>query len=91
MKLVNIFCIRHGESTHNILYQQWGMKTFFDKNFYDTNLTLNGINQSIELGNKWDNKDKIDLVIVSPLSRTLQTAMNIFKDTNVNSCIRISS
>jgi broad specificity phosphatase PhoE len=83
MKIVNIFCIRHGESTHNILFQKMGMKTFFDKNYYDTNLTLNGINQSIELGNKWDNKDKMDLVIVSPLSRTLQTAMNIFKDTNV--------
>lgn len=83
MKIVNIFCIRHGESTHNILFQQWGMKAFFDKNFYDTNLTINGINQSIELGKKWDNKHNMDLVIVSPLSRTLQTAMNLFKDTNI--------
>ena len=83
MKIVNIFCIRHGESTHNILFQKMGMKTFFDKNYYDTNLTMNGINQSIDLGKVWDNKHNMDFVIVSPLSRTLQTAMNIFKDTNV--------
>jgi broad specificity phosphatase PhoE len=68
------------------------MKAFFDKDFYDTKLTMNGINQSIELGKTWNNKHNMDLVIVSPLSRTLQTAMNIFKDTNVKmialECVR---
>ena len=82
MKTINLYCIRHGEATHNILYKQLGMEAFFDENFYDTELTDKGFNQSIELGNIWNEKNNIDLVIVSPLSRTLQTAMNIFKNTS---------
>ena len=39
-----------------------------------------GILQAKELGKKWDNLDKIQKVFVSPLTRTLQTAENIFKD-----------
>ena len=71
MKIVNIFCIRHGESTHNVLFEKMGMKTFFDKNYFDTNLTLNGINQSIEL-NTLNNKHNMDLVIVSPFQHSSQ-------------------
>ena len=54
------------------------MKAFFDKNNYDTELTEKGYNQAIELGKNWN--QNVDLVIVSPLKRTLQTAMNIFKN-----------
>jgi len=79
----NLYCIRHGESTHNVLYKKHGMKTFFDKNYYDTKLTELGENQALELGNTWNDKEKMDIVLVSPLSRTLQTAMNIFKGTNI--------
>ena len=39
-----------------------------------------GILQAKELGKKWDNLDKIQKVFVSPLTRTLQTTENIFKD-----------
>ena len=79
----NLFAIRHGEATHNVLFKKEGMKTFFDHNYYDTELTNKGFNQSIELGNNWDDKNKMDLVIVSPLYRTLQTANNIFKNVKV--------
>tara|TARA_Y100000022_G_C13061347_1_gene289031 strand:- start:1 stop:600 length:600 start_codon:yes stop_codon:yes gene_type:complete len=79
----NLFAIRHGEATHNVLFKKEGMKTFFDQNYYDTELTNKGFNQSIELGNNWDDKNKMDLVIVSPLYRTLQTANNIFKNVKV--------
>ena len=81
--MINLYCIRHGEAIHNILYQQHGMKAFFDKNFYDTKLTNLGHNQAIELGKTWKDKNKIDLVIVSSLTRTLQTAQNIFKDMDI--------
>lgn len=74
----NLICIRHGEATHNTLYNEIGMKAFFDKNNYDTELTEKGYNQAIELGKNWN--INVDLVIVSPLKRTLQTAMNIFKN-----------
>ena len=80
---INLFAIRHGEATHNVLFKKVGMSTFFDENYYDTELTQNGFNQAQELGNKWTDKNKMDLVIVSPLSRTLQTAVNIFKNMNV--------
>ena len=80
---INLFAIRHGEATHNVLFKEVGMSTFFDENYYDTELTDKGFNQAQELGNKWTDKNKMDLVIVSPLSRTLQTAVNIFKNTNV--------
>ena len=78
-----LFAIRHGEATHNVLFKEVGMSTFFDENYYDTELTDKGFNQAQELGNKWTDKNKMDLVIVSPLSRTLQTAVNIFKNMNV--------
>jgi broad specificity phosphatase PhoE len=78
-----LYCIRHGEATHNILFKQVGMSTFFDKNYYDTELTDVGFNQAIELGNTWEDKDKVNIVLVSPLSRTLQTAMNVFKQSGV--------
>ena len=74
----NLICIRHGEATHNTLYNKIGKKAFFDKNHYDTELTEKGYNQAIELGKNWN--QNIDLVIVSPLKRTLQTAVNIFKN-----------
>ena len=80
---INLFAIRHGEATHNVLFKEVGMSTFFDENYYDTELTQNGFNQAQELGNKWTDKNKMNLVIVSPLSRTLQTAVNIFKNMNV--------
>ena len=35
------------------------------------------------MGKIWDKKHKIDVVFVSPLTRTLQTATNIFKNTSV--------
>ncbi|MDP6187105.1 MAG: phosphoglycerate mutase family protein, partial [Pseudomonadales bacterium] len=46
----------------------------------DAPLVDKGILQAKELGKKWDNLDKIQKVLVSPLTRTLQTAENIFKD-----------
>ena len=78
-----LYAVRHGEATHNVLFKEVGMMTFFDENYYDTELTDKGFNQAQDLGNKWVDKDKMDLVIVSPLSRTLQTAVNIFKNTKV--------
>ena len=64
---INLFAIRHGEATHNVLFKEVGMSTFFDENYYDTELTDKGFNQAQELGNKWSEKNKMDFVIVSPL------------------------
>ena len=34
-----LYAVRHGEATHNILFKEVGMMTFFDENYYDTELT----------------------------------------------------
>ena len=77
-----LYCIRHGTSEHNVRYKEVGNIAFNEK--MDTQLVNIGINESINLGNTWNKRDNIDLVIVSPLTRTLQTCNNIFKNTNTN-------
>ena len=76
----NIYCIRHGLALHNVLGQEIGSKAYFLEKCFDAPLVDKGILQAKELGKKWDNLDKIQKVLVSPLTRTLQTAENIFKD-----------
>tara|TARA_Y100000389_G_scaffold123855_1_gene121190 strand:- start:34 stop:603 length:570 start_codon:yes stop_codon:yes gene_type:complete len=77
-----LYCIRHGTSEHNVRYKQVGNIAFNEK--MDTKLVDNGVAESINLGNTWNKRDNIDLVIVSPLSRTLETCSNIFKGTTTN-------
>ena len=76
-----VYCIRHGTALHNVLYWYIGTRAFSE--FKDTHLTEKGINESLNLGKTWNMVKDIDLVLVSPLTRTLQTATNIFKNTNV--------
>jgi len=78
-----LYCIRHGEALHNELYKIKGSQVFYNKDYIDTVLTPKGETQSLDLGKYWLNKNEIELVIVSPLKRTLQTAYNIFKDTDI--------
>jgi broad specificity phosphatase PhoE len=76
-----VWCIRHGTALHNELYWYIGTRAFSE--FKDTNLTAKGHEESIHLGKTWDKIKDIELVLVSPLTRTLQTATNIFKEQNV--------
>lgn len=78
-----LYLIRHGLSQHNVLFQNFGKEIFYDKKNYDTKLVELGHEQSKQLGEDWKDKHKIDLVLVSSLTRTLETATNIFKDRNV--------
>ena len=75
--------IRHGHSLHNELFHKIGVKAFRMPDCIDSPLTNEGHLQSIELGNTWQKKNEIELVLVSPLTRTLDTAMNIFGDTDI--------
>ena len=77
-----LYCIRHGTSEHNVRYKEVGAIAFHEK--MDTKLVDSGIVESTNLGITWDKRDCIDLVIVSPLSRTLETCCNIFKNTSTN-------
>lgn len=79
----NLYCIRHGLAEHNINYLKYGCKTFYDPKFVDTSLIDEGFKQAVNLGETWLNKKDIELVIVSPLKRALQTATEIFKGLSV--------
>ena len=79
----NLYLIRHGHSLHNELFNKIGVKAFRIPATIDSPLTNEGHLQSIELGQSWKKKREIDLVLVSPLTRTLDTAMNIFGDTDI--------
>ena len=78
-----LYLIRHGLAIHNENFLKYGERTFFDPKYVDTHLTEEGVQQSLQLGKTWQNVDDIELVLVSPLYRTLETATNIFKDKDV--------
>ena len=78
-----LYLIRHGLAIHNENFLKYGEKTFFDPKYVDTHLTKEGVQQSLQFGKTWQNIDDIELVLVSPLYRTLETAANIFKDKDV--------
>ena len=70
-----VYLIRHGESTFNVLFEKSGI----DPLHFDAPLSDNGFRQVAsarpampELG--------ADLVVTSPLTRALQTAVGLFED-----------
>ena len=81
--MIKVFLIRHGEALHNINFKLYGKDAFFQKENLDAPLTNTGISQAKTLGNTWLYKNNIDLIVVSPLTRTLQTATNIFPENNI--------
>ena len=78
-----LYFIRHGVSQHNVLYNNLGKRVFYDARYPDTKLTPKGVQQSITLANTWKDINKIELVLCSSLSRTLETARNIFNHMNI--------
>jgi broad specificity phosphatase PhoE len=79
----NLYCIRHGEALHNVLFPLIGEKVYLL--YRDTPLTAIGVEQAQQLGESnfsWGTY-KIDLIIVSPLLRTLQTMDNIFNKKDI--------
>ena len=78
-----LYLIRHGLALHNENFLKYGEKTFFDPKYVDTHLIEEGIQQSLQFGKTWQNIDDIELVLVSPLYRALETATNIFKNKDV--------
>jgi broad specificity phosphatase PhoE len=83
MEKQQIWCIRHGTALHNVLYDKIGVKAYKSPKYTDTHLVDKGHVEAIQLGNTWKEKYKIDIVFVSPLTRTIQTAKNIFQGKNV--------
>jgi broad specificity phosphatase PhoE len=80
-----LYLIRHGYSLHNQIFVEMGynVNAFRIPEVIDSPLTGEGQRQSIDLGHQWSDKHNIELVVVSPLMRALETAVNIFGDTNI--------
>lgn len=76
-----IYCIRHGYALHNKLFWDIGRRAYSE--FRDTPLLEEGYNQAKQLGKNWSEINNIQLVVVSPCTRTLETASFIFKDRNI--------
>lgn len=75
--------MRHGITEMNELMDPWGSRGFCDKMLYDTKLSSRGVQQCKELNRLIHLKPthptasailNTDLIVVSPLRRTLQTA-----------------
>ena len=81
MESKKLYCIRHGRALHNDEFLIKGEKAYRD--LIDTPLVDIGIKQAKDLSQNWKNLNDIELILVSPLKRTLQTAENIFKNTNI--------
>ena len=77
--------IRHGYALHNELFINMNLdvNAFRIPEAFDAPLTLLGHEQSKELSKDWSDKNKVELVIVSPLTRALETSINIFGDTTI--------
>ena len=82
-----LFFIRHGYSLHNQLYPKMGMSAFYDPEVIDSPLLNKGREEALNLRNKESIYEymttKVELVLVSPLVRALETADIIFKDSNI--------
>ena len=73
-----LYCIRHGAATHNALFPLIGNKAYHE--YRDTRLICKGLAQAKSLRHTWKERDDIELVIVSPSRRTLETAVLIFNN-----------
>ncbi len=69
-----ILCIRHGQSTANVAYDETGI----DPGVTDARLTPTGEAQVREARSLLRDRP-VELVVVTPLTRALQTALGIFE------------
>ena len=73
-----LYCIRQGTALHNVNFWKMGRKAYTD--FKDTPLIDKGKIEAIKLGTDWKDLFNVELVLVSPLSRTLDTAKYVFQN-----------
>lgn len=79
----NIYFIRHAEAIHNPPVKKIGNKDILiEEKYYDAKLTEYGEQQCYDVQEKMTKLD-LDIVYVSPLYRTLQTASILFQKNNV--------
>lgn len=89
-RVKTIHCVRHAEGTHNQINKQFGSDepvTFSTEgswNYIDARLTDHGIQQCIDAKESLTRDIHPQLVVVSPFTRTLQTAHIMFGGNGYN-------
>lgn len=78
---VTFLFIRHGEAQHNVNFHEVGEKAFSDEKNRDAPLTEKGIQQARDLAQKLSSH-KIKAIWSSPSTRTIQTSLEIFEETD---------
>lgn len=83
-RLKTIYLIRHGQTEMNVWLQKHysGLVSVEDPLLYDTRLTPEGQKQALKLAGRLETvlKPPPELLVVSPLTRALQTATLAFED-----------
>jgi broad specificity phosphatase PhoE len=74
----DVYLIRHGQSTFNLLFEASGV----DPLHFDARLSELGIRQAAK-ARQTAASLSVDLVVASPLTRALETALGLFIDTPV--------
>ena len=87
----SLYCIRHGIAEHNMNYLKYGSSTFYDPQYVDTSLVVEGFKQARQLGETWEDINTIELVIVSPLKVVFKRLVRYLKMTSSNDSFRICS
>lgn len=78
-KLVHL--VRHGEGIHNVAAALRGAEAYHDQSLTDATLDDTGRLQASTLGQRIKEAQmQVDVILVSPLTRTLQTATEMFPD-----------
>jgi broad specificity phosphatase PhoE len=77
--------VRHGEAKHNVAYHATDEKAFEDEANRDAPLTEKGRQQAKETAEKLSKYSIIDLW-ASPLTRCIETAIEIFEETSAQTC-----
>lgn len=75
-KSKTVIFVRHGQAEHNVGYLDDGEEAYFSEKYKNSRLTSLGEKQALDLGRSLkllNILDGIDLILTSPLERTLQT------------------
>ncbi|KAL3679559.1 hypothetical protein R1sor_022515 [Riccia sorocarpa] len=76
----NIYLIRHGQGFHNLAGDK-DLAAYLSPKYLDASLTSHGFDQAAALRDHLKSNgiaSSVQLVVVSPLTRTLQTAVGVF-------------
>ena len=75
--MVKIYYVRHGHAEHNKLFEELGVDAYNDPRVTDSTLTSIGLEQTRLLSKECSSISPITVIIVSPLSRCLETVEQI--------------